>query len=255
MTPHRPPPTIDRLYDLLAEQATAGLSPGQLAELRDLLAKWPHVDPNCLDEAAAAAQLAAIDDLGPDLPLALMTRLEADAAAQFRPAEPRPKAGARWFAWAGWATAACLLVGLGWVAWPRPKAGEPTLAQKRDALRGLNSARFATAAAPGRPAGEVVWNRDRQEGYIEVRGLPPNDPARRQYQLWVVDKGRPHKEPVDGGVFDVDATGSALVPVRSPLVLREPAAFAVTDEPAGGVVVSESGKKGEFVVLMTPVTP
>ena len=98
----------------------------------------------------------------------------------------------------------------------------------------------------------MVFSTAKQEGYLELKNLPPNDPAKTQYQLWVVDKNRAFKEPVDGGVFDVRPDGTALVPVRSPLVLKDVELFAVTVEPPGGVVVSEDGKVGKFVVVLTP---
>jgi hypothetical protein len=259
MTPDRPPPSIDRLYELLADHSTVGLTPEEQDELRELLVKWPHVDPRCLDEAAAAYQLAVIDDHGPDLPLALMTRLEADAASFLRlptgPSGTRSKNTPPLLAWSGWAIAACLLVAIGWRAWPKPSEPELTVVQKRDRLVAENSSRFASKREVNRASGEVVWNAEKQEGYIEVRGLPPNDRTKRQYQLWVVDRGRPTSPPVDGGVFDVDANGDAVVPVRTPIPVRVAAAFAVTDEEVGGVVVSEDGKKGRFALLMTPVEP
>ncbi|MBX9627510.1 MAG: anti-sigma factor, partial [Gemmataceae bacterium] len=128
----------------------------------------------------------------------------------------------------------------GWLAWPRAGVIEPTVAQRRDALAAAGAARYAG------PGGRVIWDAAKQEGYLEVRGLAPNDPARRQYQLWIVDAGRPDKEPVDGGVFDVGPDGSALVPVRAALPIRDAAAFAVTEEAAGGVVVS---RQPHLVVL------
>jgi hypothetical protein len=44
---------------------------------------------------------------------------------------------------------------------------------------------------------------------------------------------------VDGGVFDVPANaGEVIIPIRAALMVRKPAAFAVTLEKPGGVVVS-----------------
>ena len=60
-----------------------------------------------------------------------------------------------------------------------------------------------------------------------------------QYQLWIVDPDRA-PQPVDGGVFDVAARpGRQVIPIDPALVIDQPAAFVITLEQAGGVVVSE----------------
>jgi anti-sigma-K factor RskA len=88
--------------------------------------------------------------------------------------------------------------------------------------------------------GEVVWNKDQQKGTMRFRGLAKNDPSRAQYQLWIFDKTRDDKYPVDGGVFDVDSeTGDVIVPIHATLAVNAPVMFAVTLEKPGGVVVSK----------------
>ncbi|MGL4551943.1 MAG: anti-sigma factor domain-containing protein, partial [Gemmataceae bacterium] len=86
--------------------------------------------------------------------------------------------------------------------------------------------------------GAVAWNNARQEGYLRLDGLPPNDPRVSQYQLWIFDADRDERYPVDGGVFDVPAAG-AVVPIRAKLGVGRPTLFAVTRERPGGVVVSD----------------
>jgi anti-sigma-K factor RskA len=72
------------------------------------------------------------------------------------------------------------------------------------------------------------------------KGLANNDPTRAQYQLWIFDKTRDEKFPVDGGVFDVDSeSGDVIVPIRATLPVNAPMLFAVTLEQPGGVVVSK----------------
>jgi anti-sigma-K factor RskA len=86
--------------------------------------------------------------------------------------------------------------------------------------------------------GDVVWSDSLQAGFMRLRGMPANDPAREQYQLWIVDPERA-AQPVDGGVFDIrDATGEIIVPIQAKLAVDDPAAFAITLEKPGGVVVS-----------------
>ncbi|MGD9690191.1 MAG: anti-sigma factor [Phycisphaerales bacterium] len=92
-------------------------------------------------------------------------------------------------------------------------------------------AQFTTASA------EVVWSDAQQRGYMRIRGIAPNDPALRQYQLWIVDPARDSK-PVDGGVFDIASSGEVIIPFTSRLPVKNPAAFAITGERPGGVVVS-----------------
>lgn len=253
MTPEQ---DIDRLYELLVDRATVGLTPAEQAELEVLRAAFPDVDADTFDRAAAAAELTVLDRTAGEFPLELMSKLEADAAEFFRhpttpataPSPDSPRL--QWLAFSGWAVAVCLLVAVVWQMWQKR---QPTVAERRDTLLRTEPARYGSApAVVNVPVGEVVWSGTKQEGYLELRGLTPNDPARSQYQLWVVDKGRPGQPPVDGGVFDVRPDGTALVPIRTPVPVREAAAFAVTVEPPGGVVVSEDGKVGKFVVLMTP---
>ncbi|MCG8653063.1 MAG: anti-sigma factor, partial [Pirellulales bacterium] len=64
-----------------------------------------------------------------------------------------------------------------------------------------------------------------------------NDASVEQYQLWIIDPQR-DDEPIDGGVFDIKQNGEVIVPINAKLTVIEPAAFAVTIEKPGGVVVS-----------------
>ena len=75
------PPSIDRLHDLLARQATEPLTVAEEAELASLLAKWPHVDPEAFELAAAAVELALAPADAAPLPPALTHAVAADAAA------------------------------------------------------------------------------------------------------------------------------------------------------------------------------
>ena len=105
--------------------------------------------------------------------------------------------------------------------------------------------RFDAAGDPtgARAAGEVFWSAKQQRGFMRLRGLAVNDPARAQYQLWIFDRDRDDRYPVDGGVFDIpDGRAEVVVPIRSQLDVRRAAAFAVTIERPGGVVVSDRAR-------------
>lgn len=124
------------------------------------------------------------------------------------------------------------------VAPPTPAEAARQLAGSGE---GLLRASFEAVAGNGyeEVTGEVLFRPDRQEGYMRFAGLPVNDPAVSQYQLWIVDPERDTKHPVDGGVFDVVATGEVVVPIRAALSVPAPTVFVITVEKPGGVVVSE----------------
>ena len=85
--------------------------------------------------------------------------------------------------------------------------------------------------------GDVVWDGANQKGVMRFVGMPINDPSVEQYQLWIIDPER-DDEPIDGGVFDITDTGEVLVEIDAKLAVIKPAAFAITIEKPGGVVVS-----------------
>ena len=84
---------------------------------------------------------------------------------------------------------------------------------------------------------------------MRFANLAPNDPKLSQYQLWIFDKQRDEKYPVDGGVFDVTATGEVIVAISAKLPVGDAVLFAVTVEAPGGVVVS---KRERIVVTAAP---
>src|SRR5262249_34133311 len=100
----------------------------------------------------------------------------------------------------------------------------------------------AAGDAAGKGAtGDVVWNNTKQQGVLRFKGLAKNDPSVDQYQLWIVDNSQ--KQPIDGGVFNVDSdTGDLVVPINAKARVVDPQAFPVTVEKPGGVVVSDLGR-------------
>ena len=107
--------------------------------------------------------------------------------------------------------------------------------------------KFASASDPYKGlTGEVIWNDEKQEGYMSLENLAVNDPTKNQYQLWIVDPER-DELPVDGGVFDItDKDGKQIIPIRNALAINKPVAFVITLEQPGGVVKS----KQEVVVAL-----
>ena len=138
---------------------------------------------------------------------------------------------------------------------PPPIARPPLPSEARAALlasaadvQTLPWTATADDAAQG-VSGDVVWSASQQEGYLRFVGLAPNDPRLLQYQLWIFDKLRDERYPVDGGVFDVGPSGEIVIKIAPKLRVNEPVLFAVTVEPPGGVVVS---KRERIVVTASP---
>jgi hypothetical protein len=258
-----------RVEELLAFRAVGGLGGEESRELAGLLAESSDLDDGSFERAAAACNLAL---LGPEEPMPDSVRQSLErAAAEFQKeiqgkvltmprsdaATPAPGAPRR--AWGGWlAAAACLLLAVvGW--WPRlmaPPAAEappavveqppaPTPELAPDAIELPWQATEDAAALTA--AGSVVWSSGQQAGFMRIRGLEANDPTVSQYQLWIFDKNRDERYPVDGGVFDMPAgADEAIVPIDAKVAVDEPALFAVTVERPGGVVVSDR----ERIVLL-----
>jgi hypothetical protein len=175
--------------------------------------------------------------------------------------EPRPNR----YGGYGWlAAAACLVLAIfAWQRSPSPPVvpvaevpppspvtapplpePPPTPAEERAALLAKSDSLKIPLAATKDPAaagmsGDVVWDPVTQRGFLHFTGLAANDPAVHQYQIWIFDTGRDKRYPIDGGVFDVPANAAEVViPIRAALMVRKLAAFAVTVEKPGGVVVS-----------------
>jgi hypothetical protein len=74
-----PPPGAARLAELMARRAVEGLSAAEYEELEVLSARYPAVDPEALERAAAALVLCGLR-IEP-MPAGLRARIEADARA------------------------------------------------------------------------------------------------------------------------------------------------------------------------------
>lgn len=264
--------TEERLIELLCQQAIEGLSPGETGELRMLLRAHPQVDPNQFEEAAAWVELACLKSES-QMPAALQTRIAEQAvAALTRPGDAQPSRGGdtvvsmdahratRRSAAPAWLAAAASLV-IAFALWmrgpeirevpveverivevePQLPAPEQRLAELEQQASELvrTSWQLTDDYAELSVDGNVVWSPQYQEGYMVFRGLPANDPAQNQYQLWIFDATRDDSFPVDGGVFDMPADAAeVVVPISAGVPVREATLFAVTREKSGGVVVS-----------------
>lgn len=241
---------LERAQDLIIARATTGLSPAEGEELRGALDVLGPDDAMSL-EAAVHATHAALLAPGDEesLPPGLRERLIASGTlapeiagrvdGNNRTKRSGGERGGR-PAWIPWmlAAAAILLAGATLIAlkpWARSGTIDMAAIEARpDTVRWAfrpNDPAYAGAS------GEVVWSEGLQRGFMRLKGIAPNDAKARQYQLWIVDPAR-DTHPVDGGVFDVASAGEVIVPFEARLGVRGPAAFAITAEKPGGVVVS-----------------
>jgi anti-sigma-K factor RskA len=266
----------ERLFDLLTKQATEGVTSTEKSELNRLLAQYPDADSQLIDRIVASVMLAG-DLTDEPLPTSLRARIESQAAREL-PSAPtnvtplhsrtvaRHAAATSRFAW--FAAAACLVLALiGW--WPRlHETGESTAVVKQMPPRPLTPAEqrlallqegaaitqseWTNTADPASQGvrGDVVWDNSKQRGFLRFTGLAANDPRQSQYQLWIFDAKRDDRYPIDGGVFDIPAGATEVViPINARLAVNDAAAFAVTIEQPGGVVVSAR----EHVVALAKV--
>jgi hypothetical protein len=207
----------------------------------------------------AAEHFASVDKVG-DLAAARLSKADRSRGSDTLEGRPNRYGSYGWFA-----AAACLVLAI--FAWerspsppvvpvaevptpspvtapPLPEPAPPTAAEERAALLAKSDSLKIPLAATKDPAaagmsGDVVWDPVTQRGFLHFAGLAANDPAVHQYQIWIFDAARDKRYPVDGGVFDVPANAAEVViPIRATLMVRKPAAFAVTVEKPGGVVVS-----------------
>jgi hypothetical protein len=280
----------ERLLDLLCDKATGSLSEEEARELAELSASAnTDMDAQSLELTAAAILLT--ETTMEEMPAHLEAKLLGAARRHFGaqkassdgadvlPVRAIELGGTRprrsildWFGWAVAAAACIALVGtiyynqnrlvdlqkqIAELKKPTPAPVSPTAAEARDQL--IREARDLTRASWTKGTvkesegvtGEVVWSDEKQMGYMTFRGLPPNDPNREAYQLWIFENAELEAHPKDGGVFNVSENGEVIVPIEAKLKTTSPKVFAITIEPPGGVVVS----KREKIVALAPVKP
>jgi len=268
----------ERLAELLAEEAATGLGRPESLEIEELMSTDTEMARDEFMRVASLVQVGFLvdDERGVErMPDDLRAKLERQAQSYFAQGRARNDAGivsdiqsarrtraetatskSRWLnaGMTGWYLAAALALAF-FVVRGGPEPGSPAApAEPRATLMAQADAIVApwaaSAAAEGYEGvtGDVVWSDERQAGYMRLSGLVANEPATAQYQLWIVDPDRDER-PVDGGVFDVPAgTREVIIPIDSKLAVNGPAAFAITLEKPGGVVVS-----GGPLLVVAPV--
>lgn len=230
----------ERRSELSAGAALGETSPEELAEMQAL-----GVSEQEIYEMELAAAAIAVANVRPmQMPASLRARLEASAApVPVKSNVVRPRFDL--FRISGWlAAAACLAFVVGMLAMKKDGA-RPSVAKARaDLIATAHDAKVLAWTATADPAGagahgDVVWSDQAQAGFMRFTGLSRNDPTATQYQLWIFDPSQDAATPIDGGVFDVSASGEVIVPIHAKLKVTSPTLFAVTVEKPGGVVVSK----------------
>ncbi len=240
------PPMSERLLDLVIAHETDVLTEAEAKELAHLMASAPAHEVAEVRRAISVGQAAM-------MPVDLRGKLQIQAHGYFAgrgerggslegpaslPMRQAASPVSSTWAWSGWMAAAAaiamaIFVGLRPSTTVTPEQQVAAIEARQDNVKVAFQSQVEKAASV---KGEVVWNDALGEGYIAVSGLVKNDPARTQYQLWVVDPTRDAK-PVDAGVFDM-VDGTLRIPVRTKLPVNKPVAFAITEEKPGGVVQS-----------------
>ncbi len=243
---------MNRFEELEAGRILGDLDAGEYQEWEAL-----SRDPRCkrdssLELTASAIQTEFLQGRQSELPPHLLEKLRADMAGFVakapvnivRPPAWRRILSAPQLGWGIAATFAILFLVKSFVQEPKSQvvvAPKPPSEAKDQLMRkasDLVESDFGGLADYRNMTGRVIWSDALQEGYMTLTNLPVNDPAAKQYQLWIVDPDRDEK-PVDGGVFDIAAAGTAVIPIRNPLTVTDPQAFVITMEQPGGVVVSK----------------
>jgi anti-sigma-K factor RskA len=235
----------DELREMAAAWALGSLSPEEAREFEALMARSPEVR----SEAESYREVTAMLPLGaavlaPDPGLKARVLARATGRAKRVPQLGR-RMGDRYLRLA---LAASLLLGLAMLAQAvrvereRARLAREIVAVQRE-LEGRDSL-LAAVFAPGvelhrltttredAPEVQLFWNRRNQVALLHARRLPALGPD-RAYQLWLIPEGG---SPIPSSVFSPGADGDVLVrDVRLPLPTQgRYAAFAVTEEPAGG---------------------
>jgi anti-sigma-K factor RskA len=115
--------------------------------------------------------------------------------------------------------------------------------RRADDLSRLKIAALASLAGNTKEAQVIaVWDPGQQAGLLAMEKLPAIADT-QDYQIWIVDPA--YKDPVNGGVFHIDADGKVALAFQPDQPVTQAAAFAISLEKKGGVPKAE----GPIVML------
>jgi anti-sigma-K factor RskA len=289
------PESNEMHYDLLIKKAVYGLDETEQTQLDELDTGKADQELHSLEITAAAIGMAGLTTIEAMPAHLRSMILEAApkhlASEQTQEAAEPVSSGDRilsayddttsmprfsWFSLLGWAAAAAACVALAINIWITRNQPTPEIArvqtpaetprplspaEMRAQMMSSGIAMINATWGPGnmkdvkQVSGDIVWSSEKQMGYMKLQGLPKNDPSRETYQLWIVDKTRDQKFPIDGGTFDVTSDGEIIIPIDAKLKAVSPEMFAITMEKPGGVVVSKQEKVAAVAKVETKPAP
>jgi anti-sigma-K factor RskA len=86
------------------------------------------------------------------------------------------------------------------------------------------------SAVPGHEmTGMVFWSKAKGETYLAIHNMPMPEKG-KQYQLWVIQDGKP----VSMGMVDNDLVANAGKMIKVPMLVKNGQAFAISLEKEGG---------------------
>lgn len=251
-----------RMQELLATRATQGLDETEAAELArlgddddgfeeaaamiDVITLPRETLPPALADKIFAAATRSASATAPAVPAIPSFTGAALAAVPARALSPSRSRVPRW-SWVGWGVAALAAMAALWLWRSRPQPAaedQPAAALLTELAAADDVVRFAAAGAEA--TGTVLWSGRRQRGVLRLSGLASNDPRRERYQIWIFDRARDERYPVDGGLFDVTER-ELTIEIRPRVQIEAVTGFWVTREAPAGAVVSDRA----HVVLRT----
>lgn len=267
-------PELDRLLELLADEILGQSDASDANELEELRSRASEEQAAQIDRTHGELLIALMSQSDETMPSDARSRLLARASnrdgagekpgttpAQAPVRVPAARQGMSPLGKLGWVAAAAgiVLAATAWLSRPTPVLPPEVISPITRVATAPKTVRIALApqgefAESVSESSELLWNQDLQEGVLRLESVPANDPTLAQYQLWIFDATR-GEFAVDGGVFDVtaqaetDEQGRLLVYFRPKLTVGNPAAFAVTRERPGGVVVTD---QSGLILLGTP---
>jgi hypothetical protein len=283
------------LYDLLIKKAVYGLDETEQTQLDELDTGKADQELHSLEITAAAIGMAGLtmaeampahlrSRILEAAPMHLAPEQTEEAPAPITSTDTilsayddtRREQHFSWFSLLGWAAAAAACIALAINIWimqnpPTPDTARVQVpaetprplspAEMRDQMMRSDAAMVKATWGPEKMkemkqvSGDIVWSGDKQMGYLRLQGLPKNDPSKETYQLWIVDRTRDQKYPIDGGTFDVSSDGEIIIPINAKLRAASPEMFVITMEKPGGVVVSKQEKVAAVAKVETKPVP
>jgi anti-sigma-K factor RskA len=220
----------EQLQELACLHALGALTPEEARAFEEQLRRDPELQKLCRelqDVTAGLARNVTAAAPSPQLKERILAATAGSARENIVPLPQTRDERKPAFTWIPWALAASFAI-LAGALWFNSNIGPQP---------GVQVAMLAPPPtdASSKASGVSLWDAAKKEGTLVVQNLAPV-PAGKDYQLWVIEKG---KAPVDAGVFSVDEKGTAHIRFKPKAEVAAAATFAITLERKGGVPAPE----------------